>query len=763
MKCWHISDTHLSFDKDGVVTKPMHERRWAKESWTYVDYLAKMKKFSDENIAEQDFVFITGDIVHDMKRHLVLYSLLWLRANIKGTLVICRGNHDKYWDVGEMRQMLANVPNMYLIDEGEIFTIGNFTIGCHSNHAKKTEDFDLIDPEYLNMATSIARQAKAKNKTAIMMSHYPVNETLAGSIGIAGITAYLSGHIHCTDSDPGHVNGVKWDWYNTVALQTDDKVIHGCFFSTATTDVVLAKHGQSFKELKHLEGHAVKHQTINDLKSGAINAFKCKGAMVDKFEKRDPFNHNDVIGFICREKGPMQGSLYITHVNGVHTEPQLIYGTPKLRYPYKNESTREFKTDFPTAAKVVFGEKWNGMNVLAFRYEDALGKAYVSYKSKGTPFLSDGEHGNFLTLTHEAMERASFDVTILLNKLYLDGELQSLSFELCGKKEPHLVDYGFDIEMKPLFGTKVDGSIFPIDVSSGYTTHNRIEVECKLRQEADHAANKAFRKANGLKHKYEFNHFATEGKVMYLLDQNGYVIDRTIYKVKPEDVEDVHWETFGNNIQGRVSEAIKKIQLSSGVVDENSLRDELDMGPKEWNKFGKDVMKYVQSGNHKDCEIIVLIGLPGSGKSTVAKILGNQGYVRINQDELGSRNACKKEAAEALAANKSIVVDRCNFNSGQRQTWIELAKIYQVSRVVAVHLDVPAEVCIERASKRQNHPTIKDAETAQKAVKTMISDFTFPSKDEGFVDIICIPEGTNAAEIAKQIRSATDGKSKGRT
>lgn len=253
MKVWHISDTHLSFDENWVPLKPMHERKWAVGVWTYERYLEKMSTFGLTVIEKEDFVFITGDIVHDMKIPETENSMRWLRHNIKGTLIICRGNHDKFWQPGKMRQLISDLPNFYILDEGEIITIGTYTIGCFSNHSAKTQDFSFVDERYLETAISTVKQANAKNTIPVMISHYPVNLMAAQAIGKAGIKAYMSGHIHITDGiSPESVGGLNWDWYSKSAAYTDDLKIEGCFYSTATTDVVLAKHGQSFKEIKCL-------------------------------------------------------------------------------------------------------------------------------------------------------------------------------------------------------------------------------------------------------------------------------------------------------------------------------------------------------------------------------------------------------------------------------------------------------------------------------------------------------------------------------
>eukprot|EP01048_Picozoa_sp_COSAG05_P026299 COSAG05_NODE_7103_length_855_cov_1.582011_1_plen_65_part_10 len=62
-------------------------------------------------------------------------------------------------------------------------------------------------------------------------------------------------------------------------------------------------------------------------------------------------------------------------------------------------------------------------------------------------------------------------------------------------------------------------------------------------------------------------------------------------------------------------------------------------------------------------QVIVLAGLPGSGKSTFAAALIEQGsaagqFARVCQDVLKTKKKCESAAADALASGISPVIDR---------------------------------------------------------------------------------------------------------
>lgn len=735
-KVWHISDTHLSFDKDFNPIKPMHKRSWAAGVYTFQGYLAKITEFAASNIIDSDIVFITGDITHNMQIDVAINSIKWLRQNIPGTLVLCKGNHDHYLDVGVLKQCISNIHNTFIIDSGEISSIGKFTIGCLSISDLGQKHCAIDDDRYTELAVATVKQASENNKIPIMIGHYPLTRDTVTTMGNAGVKAYLSGHIHCTDAKqekPG-VDGISWYWYDGAANETDNKMINGCFCSTGTIDVLIAKYGVPFKDIACLEQHIVHNKDINNKKHLVMNLFgNVQHNNIHKFERSDPFNpKNHVTGFICRQKGLMGGSLVITHVNGMPVTPQLIYGTPKLAYPYKSHSCRNWM-DFPKHTVAVVCEKWNGMNVLFYKYEDVYGNMFYTAKSKGTPFLSDTSVGNFLSLTLEALKGKHIsDFVLHINK----PDIKAVSYELCGKKEPHLVRYDFDISLKPLFVIFNDGGISPCGSVVRYITDKPVTEVCKEFQDKDFKINIQHRMVNKLPHKYEYEHFATEGKVLYLLDDSGKTINRTMYKIKPSDVEDVHWQTFDAILQGKVREAIRKINSEGGEINENSVQCELDMGPKEWSKFGRQIWEFVMHSTPCAAEMILMVGLPGSGKSTLAIELERTGkYVRVNQDELGSRKACKRKVEQCFDKNKSVIIDRCNFSVNQRKCWIDIAKQYGIKDITVMWVRAPLDVCIERAANRKNHPTIHTREKADKVINDMDEMFVPPSCDEGITKI----------------------------
>ena len=124
--------------------------------------------------------------------------------------------------------------------------------------------------------------------------------------------------------------------------------------------------------------------------------------------------------------------------------------------------------------------------------------------------------------------------------------------------------------------------------------------------------------------------------------------------------------------------------------------------------------------------MLLLVGIPGSGKSTFASCLV-QGkpwmYVRVNQDQLGNRRACEDLARKALADGKCPIIDRCNFDPSQRKHFLDIAAQTGVD-VDAVIFQYPMAVCVARCQSRTHHETVAP-HAAQGVVQRMVKQF-FP-------------------------------------
>jgi predicted kinase len=134
---------------------------------------------------------------------------------------------------------------------------------------------------------------------------------------------------------------------------------------------------------------------------------------------------------------------------------------------------------------------------------------------------------------------------------------------------------------------------------------------------------------------------------------------------------------------------------------------------------------------------IVLVGPPGSGKSTFASKLELTGYVRISQDDQG-KDGHLKAFKDAIEAGQKIVVDRMNFSKEQRNRYLSVAKEHGYETAIFSFI-VQTKECLRRMEQRTNHPTITCYKEARSALDTFLSKFQPISSEEA--DIIITEKG----------------------
>lgn len=249
-----------------------------------------------------------------------------------------------------------------------------------------------------------------------------------------------------------------------------------------------------------------------------------------EFNAQDPFNDNWVEGYICRQHGDKYGSLLINKVNG-DKKPQLIYCTPKIDYPFD----RNGNWHFPKAKSIERYEKLDGTNIFNYRYYDARGNVYVSYKTRLLPFVGDSKFGPFQQMLKELL-KANPEIGRLALKLNLN-----LSWELWGARNPHLVLYDTPLSLSLLFarnGQKIiPPSALHIDASFCVPLRGLVDRDYIWRYEQ---AQKELE--GGLKEVDGDNYRGQEGEVWYLLTEDGLWHQ---YKCKPETIEAIHWAAGG--------------------------------------------------------------------------------------------------------------------------------------------------------------------------------------------------------------------------
>jgi len=141
----------------------------------------------------------------------------------------------------------------------------------------------------------------------------------------------------------------------------------------------------------------------------------------------------------------------------------------------------------------------------------------------------------------------------------------------------------------------------------------------------------------------------------------------------------------------------------------------------------------------KPSEIIIMTGLPGSGKSSFVKN-NLQDYIVINQDTLKTKEKCLKETKLALLApgDKSIVIDNTNPSPDTRKEYINLAKRYNYN-VRSITMKTEPELAKHLTKVRCRINPVKYKPIPKIAFNIYNKKFIKPSIDEGFDQVIDIP------------------------
>ncbi|KAE8877593.1 hypothetical protein PF005_g15217 [Phytophthora fragariae] len=165
-------------------------------------------------------------------------------------------------------------------------------------------------------------------------------------------------------------------------------------------------------------------------------------------------------------------------------------------------------------------------------------------------------------------------------------------------------------------------------------------------------------------------------------------------------------------------------------------------------------------------DLLVLCGIPGSGKSSFRRALIKrsiasraaprtvradnalyQPWTEIHSDEIG-RKGCERTIGQRSL--RRAILDRCNGVAADRKKFLGLAATWS-QHATAVVFDTPTKLCEARAMQRADHPTLPPGRRVKLAIHQHSSTFEYPDLAEGFQTIVRVTSVEAALELVEML------------
>jgi protein-tyrosine phosphatase/predicted kinase len=250
--------------------------------------------------------------------------------------------------------------------------------------------------------------------------------------------------------------------------------------------------------------------------------------------------------------------------------------------------------------------------------------------------------------------------------------------------------------------------------------------------------------------------YVNQGTVMSSQQAIEYVRSR-----RPGSLETVQQEHFvqqyAQHVWKLLAEADNGEQCS--LEQQNSLKERVENcavscarkpkeSPVKEARMAKELAKQQKNLMKRAPQIVMLVGIPGSGKSTFAASLEtvSNGWKRISQDERG-RRVCE-ELAGTWSKTGRVVLDRCNVEESDRKHWLRL--MHNPKHCAAVYFDISVTKCLERVRERSGHPTIRgDTPGSEKIVQRFHDRLQVPTKQEGFENVYVVQSFEDSRKLLR--------------
>lgn len=138
-------------------------------------------------------------------------------------------------------------------------------------------------------------------------------------------------------------------------------------------------------------------------------------------------------------------------------------------------------------------------------------------------------------------------------------------------------------------------------------------------------------------------------------------------------------------------------------------------------------------------ELVVFVGLPGSGKTTYYSRHLAQTHLHISKDMMKSVRKKdvrqQQQILEAFRQGKSVVIDNTNVTPEIRAPLVELARSHG-ARAIAYYFDTPVADAVAWNRQREGRGKVPDV-----AIYVMRAKLKPPTPEEGFDEIHVIKGG----------------------
>ncbi len=132
-------------------------------------------------------------------------------------------------------------------------------------------------------------------------------------------------------------------------------------------------------------------------------------------------------------------------------------------------------------------------------------------------------------------------------------------------------------------------------------------------------------------------------------------------------------------------------------------------------------------------ELVVLVGLQGSGKSTLYRERYAETHALVSKDLLrrgGNKDERqRRRIEEAFAAGRSVVVDNTNVRREDRARLLALARAHG-ARALCLYFPPDVRASLERNRRREGRARVPDV-----AIYTAAKRLEPPDRNEGFDEL----------------------------